>query len=504
MLLEDEIAVRKARANFLAFCNYVQPLEPWVPNWHHEIKCAVLQRFVQQEIPYLVITEPPRHGKSTVLSQKSPGYIFGRNPNARVIATSYGAKLAQTFNRDVQRVMLSADYKRVFPSVRLNERNGLPEATSYQRNSEMFEIVGSRGYYKCSGIGGTATGLGYTHGVIDDFLKDYKDAMSQTIRDSQWDWFRAVFLTRKAPGACVAATVTRWSHDDIIGRLKKHMEKIGNLRKLTVLDYPAIQDKDPSWYDPRERGQALWEQMFPVENLRETEQMLGTRIFEALYQQNPTALEGDIIKRAWLTDNMYQPAELPERFDLKIISLDATFDNKGDRSDFVVMQCWGKVGQTKYLIDQVRDRMNFTATLEALQVFHKKHNTLVSPMDGVWIEEAANGAAIIATLKRVMTGVVGVPVHGKSKAVRLEAVAPQMQAGQVRIPANATWVGTYIEEFIEFPNGKNDDQVDSTTLALGKMAGTGTTVFDFDYSGTSKQSNWTLEQNDPLDWGLDH
>jgi predicted phage terminase large subunit-like protein len=470
-----------------------------MPNWHHEVTCRVMQKFAQQLIRYLIVTAPPRTGKSEILSRKAPGYIFGTQQHARIISTSYAATLAQQMNRELQRVMTSEPYKRVFPHIKLNEKNIRTMAQgSWLRNSEMFEIVGTRSYYKCAGIGGAATGMGFTHGLVDDFLKDYKDASSAVIREAQWDWFRAVFLTRRSNTACIAATVTRWNHDDIIGRLKKHMEKIGLLDQLMVLDFPAIQDRDPTWYDPRERGQALWEVAFPIEHMRETELLLGTRIFQALYQQNPTALEGDIVKRGWFTDNLYQEASRPSQFDRTIISVDATFDNKGNQSDFVVMQTWGQLGEDKYLLDQIRDRMNFTQTLRVLSIFHDKHKP-----DGIWVEEAANGAAIINTMKVHLKGILPVPVHGKgSKAVRLEAAAPQIEAGQVHLPANAPWLGTFIEEFIECPNGKHFDQIDAATLFLNKATNQRPLELGMMDFGASKKSMWAIEQSDPFDYDI--
>lgn len=298
--------------------------------------------------------------------------------------------------------------------------------------------------------------------ILDDYLRDWQDASSKTIREKHWDWYRSVFRTRLQKDGGIAITVTRWNEDDIVGRL---LANEGD--QWTVINLPAIQDKEPTDEDARAMGEALWPDEYPTKALHEIRDTIGERIFEALYQGNPTPQEGEVIKRAWW--QYYTKADLPPSFEQTIISADLTFNDK-EKSDFCVFQVWGKLGSSKYLLHQVRERMAFVAQVAALRQLHAKYNP-----NATYIEDAANGAALVAVVRRSLSGVIAVRPD-RSKMARLEAVSPQIQAGNVFLPSDAPWLGPFIEEFAIFPNGKNDDMVDSLSLGLGRLG----QAYDYD------------------------
>jgi predicted phage terminase large subunit-like protein len=146
------------------------------------------------------------------------------------------------------------------------------------------------------------------------------------------------------------------------------------------------------------------------------------------------------------------------------ISVDASFE-KTEAGSYVVMQVWGRQGSGFYLLDQVRERWEFTDTVDALEALIKKWPSARAK----WIEKKANGAAIISTLKKKIPGLIPVNPTG-SKEARLQAVSPLWEAGNVHLPKKAKWIGTYVTEVTTFPNAKNDDQVDATSQALLKMS----------------------------------
>ena len=151
--------------------------------------------------------------------------------------------------------------------------------------------------------------------------------------------------------------------------------------------------------------------------------------------------------------------------DFLCISCDLTFKD-GEKNDFAVMQVWGRSGANKYLLDQVRSRMGFNGQLVALK-------GLVAKWDGlnaVYIEDAANGAAMVDTVRKTIPGIIPVRAVG-SKIARAEAVAPQIEAGNIYLPdpSLAAWVHDYIEEWSTFPNATHDDQVDATSQAISKL-----------------------------------
>jgi hypothetical protein len=148
-----------------------------------------------------MIFAQPRSGKSELVSRRLPAYILGRDPDATIIAASYGADLARRMNRDVQRIIDTPEYQRLFPDTQLWGKNVRSVADgSYLRNSDLFEVVGHRGFYMSVGVGGALTGMGSKYMVLDDPVKNRKEANSATYRQSVWEWYTSTFYTRLAPG----------------------------------------------------------------------------------------------------------------------------------------------------------------------------------------------------------------------------------------------------------------------------------------------------------------
>src|SRR5699024_7208775 len=129
--------------------------------------------------PRLIIQAPPRSGKSELFSRRFPAWAFGQNPNLQIIAASYSTDLASRMNRDVQRIIDSEEYAGIFPETKLNSVNVATVSGKALRNSEIFEIVGHAGAYRSAGVGAGITGMGADIGIIDDPVKDAKEANSQ-------------------------------------------------------------------------------------------------------------------------------------------------------------------------------------------------------------------------------------------------------------------------------------------------------------------------------------
>lgn len=446
----EELQKEKARRKLIDFTRYTK--DGYDTNWHHEVLADALDRLANKEIKRLMVFMPPRHGKSELVSRRFPAYLLGKNPGAHIISTSYSATLASSMNRDVQRIIDSKEYAELFPKTRLGNHDG------YLRNSETFEIPETGGYYLSAGVGGGITGRGADYAIIDDPVKNRAEAESKTYRDKVVDWFTSTLYTRLEKDACVLITMTRWHEDDLAGRLLELAENDPNADQWEILNYPAIKLNNKDKSDPREVGEALWESKYNLKSLQSIKATIGSYEWGSLYEQNPTPPGGSIVKRDWL--KYYQVA--PGKFDEIVQSWDFAFD-KGKDSSYVVGQVWGRVGADKYLLDQVRDRMDFTESIRAVKNLSRKHPQAKAK----FIEKKANGSAIISSLRKTITGIIPINPSG-SKVERFYAVSPQFEAGNVYLP-EASWVQDYVEELISFPNSTNDDQVDATTQALDNL-----------------------------------
>lgn len=399
---------------------------------------------------------------SELASRRFPAYALGRYPDLSVISTSYAADLSSRMNRDVQRVIDSPEYRELFPGTALYGKNTRTVGNgSYLRNSDIFEIVGHAGCYRSAGVGGGITGMGGHIVIVDDLFKDRASADSPTIRQNVWDWYTSTLYTRLAPGGGVLIINTRWHMADLSGRLLEAAAR-GEGDHWRVVNFPAIATEDEPH---RKAGEALHPERYPLEQLLAIKKALGTRDWEALYQQRPTPDGGAIFKSEWL--RFWLPKDLPEQFDQLLISWDMTFKD-GDDTDFVVGQVWGRKGADRYLLDQVRRRMGFTDTVAAFRALAAKWPGATRKL----VEDKANGPAVIDALKHAVPGIIPVEPDG-SKTARAHAVTTFFEAGNVLIPhpEHCPWAREYVAELTQFPGAPHDDQCFAAGTLVATLRG---------------------------------
>jgi predicted phage terminase large subunit-like protein len=144
------------------------------------------------------------------------------------------------------------------------------------------------------------------------------------------------------------------------------------------------------------------------------------------------------------------------------MSVDATFKDTS-KSDKVAIGIWGKLDNNFYWIDEINARMDFLGTLQSIRNFKEMY-----PQIGyMFIEDKANGSAIINVLSQEFTGIVPVnPMGGKES--RVQAVLPFLTSN-IYIPRNKSFVSTSMQEWYAFPYGAHDDSVDEMSQAISQM-----------------------------------
>lgn len=458
---------RKARANLLDFTRYTMP--EYDTNWHHELVANCLDRFVAGEIKRLMIFEPPRSGKSEQVSRRLPAFILGRNPNASIIAASYGADLASRMNRDVQRIMDSPEYIRLFPNTRLFGKNIRTVADgSWLRNSDMFEVVEYKGSYLGSGVGGALTGHGGHYLICDDPIKNRQEANSKTMREAVWDWYISTFRTRLAPSGGILLTVTRWHEEDIAGRLLTLAENEPKADQWTVINLPAISEEPIATYDKRTHaGQALWPNRFSEDELEATRLSLGTYEWSALYQQRPRPLEGGMFKRHWFGEPVRVAPRVAQR--VRYWDKAGTESAKADYSAGVLIA--RAPDGTFYVESVIRGQwsaLQRETVIKQTAIADKELYGYVT----IWVEqEPGSGGkeSAEATVRNLAGFAVKTERVSGDKETRAMPYSAQCEAGNVKIVRGA-WNTDYLDELTDFPNGTNDDQVDGSSGAFNKLA----------------------------------
>lgn len=428
----------------------------YVPTRLHRFLCETAWKFVSEETgnPYdiLLLSVPPQHGKSLTLTETFPSFYLGKNQEKRVIEVSYGSDFAKRFGR--------ANRQKV---EQFGWLFGIGVAKDVRSNTD-WRLSNNRGGMVSRGLGSPITGEPGDLIIIDDPIKNSQEARSQAQRDNLWNEWQQTIMSRVQTGTKIIVIQTRWHEDDLIGRLKDqpyttyyNLEAINESeddplgREIGEALCPEI-GKDEKWLNNYKAGLTSGE----IDESGES----GLRAWEALFQGHPTNKEGNILHREWW--KLYE-GEIEDP-DMQIMSVDPAFKDNGD---FVAIGIWAKKGPNIYLIDLVREHLNFQATMDVIM-----QRRALYPCGYILIEDKANGSAIIETLRKKIMGVVGVTPRD-SKEERVNAVSFAIEAGNVFLPKDKRFTADFIEECAQFPNGKHDDMVDQMTQALARLIWSG-------------------------------
>lgn len=417
----------------------------------------------------LILSVPPQEGKTERVTKTGSLWALIRDPELRVGIVSYAQALAEGFGRDIRNWITtnSGDEGSLDLGLRIARDNGA---------ARRWRLDGHRGGVVCVGVGSGLVGRPLDALVIDDPFADREQASSLYYRDRVWDWWRSAGSTRLSPGAPVIVILTRWHEDDLAGRLVAAEDGA----RWRVINIPALADHDPArgQTDPLDRRPGEWLTSARGRTVPEWEAIriqAGVRDFTSLYQGRPAPDAGDVWQRGWWR-RYHEPLwsqhpTIPDAYvvpeaDELVMSWDMAFkDTKS--ADFVCGQVWARRGAAVYLLDQINKRLSFTDSLTAFTALAGRW-----PQVGAkWVEDKANGTAIIDTLKQKIPGIVPVTPR-ESKYARANAVAPMVEAGNVFLPDSA--IGLFdpeelIDQAAAFPAGLHDDMVDATSQALSRL-----------------------------------
>ncbi len=466
-----------------------------------ELLIDLLQQVADGQLTRLIVCTPPRHGKSQLVSRLFPAYWVSRHPQLFCAIASYSAELAYAHSREARHYYRSTGH-----------------ALSKDSAAVGNWLTPQRGGCIAAGVRGPFTGKGYNLGIIDDPYKGPEDAKSALQRERLIDWLKSVWFTRAEPGftaegallpAAQVVVQTRWDHHDMTAWLLAQ-ETEEHPEHWTVLNLPAIAEpisiampipptctRVPDWRQP---GEPLCPERVPLEVLQRIRTRLGSYWWNALYQQRPSPAEGLLFRKAWIQAPLPTAPGQPRRYAPLVLSCDLSFKD-GKDNDACGFALLGLLEPQRHLAVEARRLGLALATnaagaqrsraphpeganappepwaelqIEALWA-HRQRLDLPGVIKfllaslaslerqglrphAVLIEDAANGPAVCQLLRRQVPGLIAIPPKG-SKASRAHAVAPLVEAGQVRFHRRSD---SLIEELLAFsPRGGIDDQVDA-------------------------------------------
>jgi predicted phage terminase large subunit-like protein len=449
---EYEALVRRDLYAFTERCFYeLNPTTPFLRNWHLEVVTSALEACRRGEINRLIINLPPRSLKSLCASVAFPAFLLGHDPTAQIICVSYAQDLSNKHALDCRTILDSDWYKALFPRTRLSPKR--------QAVSEFMTTEG--GVRLSTSIGGVLTGRGADHIVIDDPSKP-EDALSEGQRKSDNDWCDHTLYSRlndKRKG-CISLVMQRLHEDDLVGHVL-------GLEPWKIIRFPAIAEKDEihTVQTPygtrtfeRRAGEALHPEREPLAVLNRLRTALGEYNFAGQYLQSPAPLGGGLVKAEWFRS--YSENDKPAKFEMVLQSWD-TANKPTELSDYSVCTTWGVKEKHLYLLHVFRKRLDYPALKRAV----RDQAEAFGPQT-ILVEDKASGTQLIQEL--VNEGLHAVKKYEPTmdKVMRLNSVTSTIENGFVHLPEKASWSGEYLHELTTFPNGKFDDQADSTAQAL--------------------------------------
>ena len=453
----------------------LKPDDTFLHNWHLDAVCEHLEAVTRGEITRLQVWVPPVSMKTLLVSVMWPAWEWTHSPKMRYWSASYSEPLAGIISSWSRSLIMSDWYQ---------ARWG--ENFSFVSQS-VIQFSNDRGGTRlATSPEGKGTGLHGHRILIDDPIKpDDAAATSRATLESTNRWWDSTVSSRGIGNDFARVIVMQRLHEnDLCGHtLEKEHYEVLCLPERYERNHPFAWPKDP-----RDEGDLLWPD-FRNEAISTAlaKDMLTHRAAGQL-QQRPAAREGEILKRHWwrfYDPKLFRDETLKNRrpkFRTVVQSVDTPLKDK-ESNDLVAIQAWGVKGADRYLFDLRKGHMNYSQAKRAI-LEQRRYVTKLSPHCAHYclIENAGYGVELILELKREMTGIVKITRGGVGdKILRAESACADLESGNCFLPGfrmggdefsmpDETRCPAEIVDFIDscaiFPNGRNDDDVDSWSQCM--------------------------------------
>lgn len=462
----------------------IEPGVPFQDNWHLDVICDHLEALARREIRKLIINISPRSLKSKITSVVFPAWIWIKHPEEKFLAASFGRQIALRDSRYCRNLIASSWYQARWGnnfSLAIDQN----EKGRFENNKGGFRIVAS--------VEGGILGEGGSCRLYDDpndldrMIKE-PDSYPQSVRD----WYSGTASSRSIdPRTDIQLCVQQRS--SFGADLTEYLMELGGWEQLVIPnEYDGRRTLGPlALPDPRTH---MGELMFPARlGPEETATLKREKKvhYPGQYNQTPSVAGKTGLRREWfqfwvpkgalvvgpdgqakpvrisLNDGSYVeriPVELPMAFEQTVQSWDMAFKDAA-ANDLVAGHVWGRIGANTFLIARDSGHKDFPATLASVREMSKHW-----PCPEKLVEEKANGAAVIQTLRNEIPGLIPINPEG-GKWSRVAAISGYVEAGNVYLPSPDmfTWVWDLLAEFAAGQAAKHDDDTDAMSQALRRL-----------------------------------
>ncbi len=465
--IDAELMLRDFRAFIPEAFPHALPGIAYEHNWHIDVVADHLQAVTDGEFDRLLINVPPGTMKSVLVSVLWPCWMWAKDPTRKYLFATYSEKFTKRDARISRNLLNSRWFRRHFPNTRVSRAKNEDGTLSADSILEYGTTAG--GLRTGGAVNSGVTGK-HVNGIVEDDLMKAQDAHSKAARESAWDFHSGTLPSRLLPGkkSFWVHVAQRLHVDDPSGRILKeggyvHLKLPMHYSPKRVVITPL---GNP---DPREiEGELLWPERMTEDYVQKRGKGMGPHNVAAQEEQEPTSLEGGIVKRAWM-QKRWTRKMLPERFTVEWITADLAIT---DTSDPIAVQRWGFHNGDFYLLQRMTDLIPFVESYSiVLQFASKAHNREPITMAKV-IENKANGHAMLEINKKLGKNIPGFqpwnPGRVGDKVVRLNAVSPVFASGNVWLPDESEdpTIEDYVEQVCGFPSALHDDEVDATSQGI--------------------------------------
>lgn len=435
----------------------LSPVETGVAD-HHALLMSVFERVVSGEIPRAMFFLPPGSAKSSYGSVVAPAWVMGKKPQYKIILASYGSDLAKKHGRRARQIVRSQKFRNVFDT-EISGDTGAADFWALANGSE----------YMAGGILSGITGNRCNLLIIDDPVKGREEADSEAIQNKTWAAYQDDLRTRLVPGGSEIIIQTRWSENDLAGRIlpedydgENGLIDCRDGRQWYVLCLPAqCERKD----DPlgRKIGDYLWPEWFTEDHFAGFKAQ--ARTWSALFQQRPQPPKGTFFQEDWFP--RYRIGEHPAQLNHYITSDHAPGGE--DHNDFNCFRVWG--------IDEAGDiwmRAGFRSQETIDKSIDKTLQLIKDFKPFCWFPEDDNNWKAVAgfvrrqmVTEKIYCRIESVSPHGHDKPTKAQPFQAMASCGRVHIPEGIEG-DEVIRQYVKFPTGTHDDEVDAGSI-IGRV-----------------------------------
>lgn len=420
-------------------------------HWRLPRHLACLDRVVCDAIAgrtkrQLIVTLPPRHGKSEYISRYLPAWYRCQFPDHNIMQLSHTARLAMKYSRAVRN--LTREYGQLW-GVTLSDD---------VRSAEEWE-TSAGGAVKSAGVRGSISGRGGHLLIVDDPIGNAEQANSETYREGLWDWWGADVYSRLSPDPLVIVMHTRWHQQDLVGRLLER-----DPDGWRVINLPAIAEENDEL--GRKPGEALWPSQFPLSRLEYIrDKGVSPYAWQALYQQRPSRFERFEFPDSYFSDIWAPEGAWPDTFDARAIALDPSKGKDAKRGDYSAIVfaglarglIWVDADIARRPVPDIARDSYRCVSRWGCDRFGVETNQFQELMVGVLDQQAkeyGHSPLPIATINN----------HAK-KEIRIQGIGTYMQRGMLRVRPSAGGK-LLVHQTREFPLGQHDDGPDALEMAI--------------------------------------